>query len=268
MKNNTQNNLTKVIVTTILKTLGVILVGVSFFIVSFSVVAPKTTLRILDNIGFDRAGYLVQKRLYARDPSLENLYNQIQRSIEMENYEDQAKYIEIMINEADYTQFCDNVDKATRRLLGERYSIYADSYDTYLRRHLVVALYNTDRELEAKMMAIDSVYGSLDELYVYVCMVANDSNLTDFQKQLEITTLYTRYSILDALETKLLELDEMLGLSETAYNSIIVLEQKVKLAEIQKTIGEYCGDNSLFVQGETNIKNWTDEIKILIEALN
>lgn len=267
MKTSTSNNLTKTILLTILKTLGVIFVFASFFVISFSVVAPKTTLKVFDSIGLDRAGYLVQKRLYKRDPSLENLYNQIQRSIEMKNYEDQAEYIEIMLNEDDYLKFCDKVDKATQEVLGKKYSIYADSYDTYLRRHFVIALYNTERELEAKMMAIDSVYGSLDELHVYVSLVSNDEKLTDFQKETEITTLYTRYSTLSALETKLLELDEVLRMSETAYDSIIILEQKIKLAEIQKIIGEYCNDENLYETGKANLELWASEIKNLTSSL-
>lgn len=257
----------KIIGLTILKTLGLIIFCMGFLVVSLSVVAPKLMLRAFDSVNLSKASFLVQKRMYERDNSNENLYNVIQRAIEQQNYNDQAKYIEAMIKVEDYIEFCEVVDASTKKTLGPRYSIYADSYDTYLRRHLVVALYETDREMEAKMMAIDSVYGSLDELYMYVGLVVNDDDLTETQKTSEITTLYSRYSIVSAIDTKLLELDESLSLSESEYDSIIILEQKVKLAEIQEALGKYAGNEALEESARENKEGWSNEIKVLIEAL-
>lgn len=258
----------KTIISTVFKTLGILLFVFGFFVVSLSVFFPKTMIKSFDAVGLNKAGYLVQKRLYERNKSNENLYNLIQYAIEMENYEDQVKYIEILISSDDYSKFCEMVDVSTRKTLGEKYSVYADSYDTYLRRHLVISLYNTDRELEAKMMAIDSVYSSLDELYVYISLVVTDEKLTDFQKESELTTLYSRYSIVSALETKLLELDELLSLSNSAYNSIIVLEQKVKLAEIQQILGKFAGNSALEKSAKENQELWQNEINSKLEELN
>lgn len=277
MKKQTQNNtgvqnaneikLGKMIVATALKTIGLILFVLGFLIVGTSVVAPRFMLKSFDTVGFKKAGYLVQKRMYERDNNKQNLYNLIQRAIENEEYKDQAKYIQIMIKIDDYSEFCEEVDNATKQILGSKYSIYADSYDTYLRRHLVKALYNTDREMEAKMMAIDSVYGGLDELYMYVDLIVNDENLTEVQKTAELTTLYSRYSTLSAIETKLLELDEVLSLSETNYDRVIILEQKIKLAEIQYKLGEYAGNSALADSAKENIEGWSAEIVNLVNAL-
>ena len=277
MKENTQNNKTilktkdlsvaKVICATALKTIGIILFVFGFAVVSMSVVTPRTMLKTFDSLGFDSAGYLVQKRMYERDNTNQNLYNLIQRAIEHDKYEDQTIYIAKMIHLDDYADFCEEVDNATKQILGARYSIYADSYDTYLRRHLVKALYMTDKEMEAKMMAIDSVYGGLDELYMYVDLIVNDEELTDIQKTAEINTLYSRYSILSAIDTKLLELDEILSLSESNYDSIIVLEQKIKLAKIQAVLGEYAGNDALANSSKENMERWSNEIKTLVNAL-
>ena len=277
MKKNTQKNkneqniknlkLGKVVFTTVLKTIGIIMFVFGFVVMSMSVVAPRTMLKTFDLMGLDGAGYLVQKRMYERDNTNQNLYNLIQRAIENEKYEDQVKYIDIMIHLDDYSSFCEEVDNATKQILGAKYSIYADSYDTYLRRHLVKALYLTDKEMEAKMMAIDSVYGGLDELYMYVDLIVNDEELTDVQKTAEINTLYSRYSVLSAIETKLLELDELLSLSESNYDSIIVLEQKVKLAKIQSILGEYAGNEVLANSAKENIERWSNEIADLVNAL-
>lgn len=277
MKKNIQRNkneqnvkdlkLGKVVFTTVLKTIGIIMFVFGFIVMSMSVVTPRTMLKTFDSMGLDGAGYLVQKRMYERDNTNQNLYNLIQRAIENEKYEDQVKYIDIMIHLDDYSSFCEEVDNATKQILGAKYSIYADSYDTYLRRHLVKALYLTDKEMEAKMMAIDSVYGGLDELYMYVDLIVNDEELTDVQKTAEINTLYSRYSVLSAIETKLLELDELLSLSESNYDSIIVLEQKVKLAKIQSILGEYAGNEVLANSAKENIERWSNEIADLVNAL-
>jgi len=277
MKKSTQNKTTekkiqnpklgKVIALTVLKTLGLIILALGFSIVSLSVVAPRFMLKTFDSVGLSGASYLVQKRMYERDSTNENLYNLIQRSIETEHYKDQAKYINVMIKSDDYAAFSEEIDTATKKALGQRYSIYADSYDTYLRRHLVEALYKTNKEMEAKMMAIDSVYGSLDELSMYVSLIVEDEELTEMQKTAEITTLYSRYSIVSAIETKMLELDELLILSESNYDSIIILEQKVKFAEIQEILGKYAGNTSLETSSKENKEVWLTEINCLVNSL-
>ena len=269
MKKNIQSkevNLTKVVFKTILKTIWIVCFCVGFLIMSLSVVAPKTVLKAYDTIGLNRAGYLVQKRLYLRDNSNENLYNLIQRAIEMDEFEDQAEFISIMIEGDDYDKFSASVDNATKKALGDRYSIYADSYDAYLRRHLVSALYKTGNELEAKMLAIDSVYGSLDELHQYVNLVVKDENLTEFQKKIELKTFYSRYPIVSKIEDKMTELNA-LPPSSSNYEKIIILDQKIKMSEIQFLLGKYADDSALETQAETNIKEWKAEIERLKNEL-
>ena len=271
MKKNTQStneiNLTKLIFKTILKTIWIVLFCIGFVVLSLTIVAPKFVLKTYDTIGLEKAGYLVQKRLYLRDNTNENLYNLIQRAIETEKYEDQAEFISVMIELDDYLQFAEKVDKSTKEILGESYSVYADSYDSYLRRHLVSALYKTQNELEAKMLAIDSVYGGLEELHEYVNLVVSDENLTEFQKKAEMTTLYSRYSIVSAIDTKMLELDELLTLSSSTYDEIIIYEQKIKMAEIQYSLGKYADDTTLEKQAESNLETWTTEVENLKQEL-
>ena len=245
------------------KTVWIILFCLGFLVMSATVIAPRFVLKAYDLVGLDKAGYLVQKRLYIRDNSNENLYNLIQRAIETNQYEDQAKYISIMLEKDDYSQFQETVDIATKEILGEKYSIYADSYDGYIRRHLVTALYNTNNELEAKMLAIDSVYGGLGELHQYVNLVVEDEGLSEFQKKTEIMTLYSRYSILSAIETKMLELDELLVMSSTNYDAIIIYDQKIKMAEIQFLIGKYADDDTLEDSAKTNMEAWIKNIETL-----
>ena len=271
MKKNTQINnelnLSKIVVKTIFKTIWIVLFFVGFLILSLTIVAPRFVLKTYDSIGLHKAGYLVQKRLYLRDNTNENLYNLIQRAIETEEYKDQSVFISIMLDLDDYNQFAEKVDNATKEILGERYSVYVDSYDSYLRRHLVSSLYKTNNELEAKMLAIDSVYGSLGELHEYVNLVVSDGNLTEFQKKAEMMTLYSRYSIVSAIDTKMLELDELLTLSSSTYDEVIIYEQKIKMAEIQFELGKYADDKTLEQTAENNMKNWNAEIQELKQNL-
>ena len=269
--NNTQLNhhpkLGKLIVLTALKTLGILIFLLGFVIVSTPALCPKKTLKVLDAVGLNEAGYLVQKRLYYRDNSNINLYNLIQRSIEEEKYEDQIEFIELMLNSDDYSKFSEEVDKSTKKTLGLRYSVYADSYDTYLRQHLVIALYRSGRELEAKMMAIDSVYGGFDELYVYLNLIVNDDNLTELQKEIEITSLYKGYGVVSSIDNEILVLEELLSMSSSDYDSVIVLEQLVKLSEIEVVLGKYAGKTTFEEEARAKKETWSNQMSELINKL-
>ena len=269
LKNSTNDelNLGKTVFDTIKRTILLILFASGFLFVTTAVLAPQVVTPFLTSIGCDSANYLLYKRMYVRDNSNQNLYNVIQLAIENEYYKEQTELIDEMINREDFSVFAKTIDEKTKSMLGKRFSIYADSYESYLRRHLVSALYNTGKEIEAKMMAIDSVYGKADELYVYVKLVVDDEKLEETQKEAELTTLYTRYDLMRSLDIKMLELDESLSLSESDYDSIIILEQKVKLAEVKYLIGKYTKDKDLENLAMQNIELWNSQIKVLLENL-
>ena len=269
LKDNSREeiNLKKTILSTIGKTLLIIWFACGFLFVTTAVLAPQIITPALTSLGCNSANYLLYKRMYVRDDSNQNLYNVIQLAIENEYYEEQTQLISEMINRDDFAEFAQKIDEKTKAMLGKRFSVYADSYESYLRRHLVSALYNTGKEIEAKMMAIDSVYGKADELYVYVKLVVEDKNLEDSQKESEMTTLYTRYDLMRSLDIKMLELDESLSLSESDYDSVIVIEQKIKLAEVKLLIGKYTKDKDLENQAAQDIELWNNQMKQLLENL-
>lgn len=271
MKKNIQEtndiNLSNLILKTILKTVWVVLFSVGFIFMSMNIVAPKLVLDIYDYVGLEKPAYIVQKRLYLRDGTNENLYNLIQRSIEMENYTDQAEYIVVMLDSDDYVKFQESIDTATRESLGARYSIYADSYDAYLRRHLVRALYKIEDKTEAKKLAVESIENGMVEINEYIALVANDKLMTESQKQNEIGPLCSEYEINLALENELLELDEALVLSSSVYDKIVIINQKIKLAETQYRIAIYTGDDSLKNGVEEKLKDWKSEVEELKGSL-
>lgn len=261
-KNTEEKSLSKIIFKTMLKTLALSLFALGFIVISISVVAPSIVAPTYDALGLDNATYLIYKRMYFREPTKENLYNVIQLAIEEEEYEDQALFIKLMLEDEEFGEFAEVVDEKTKEVLGKKYSVYADSYESYLRRHIVVSLYKTGKEMEAKMMAIDSVYDTVDELYVYVSLVVNDVNLIEIQKESELKTLYTRYGIIDLagkedpLQMKIKEIDEKLSLSDSNYDSVIYLDQKIKLEEIRYYLAKYAKNTTMEEEAKANIDAW------------
>ena len=267
--NKNELNLTKSIFQPLVKTLLYLFFAMGFVILSLCVIAPRLLTPVLTTLGCDNANYLLYKRIYKREQTNQNLYNIIQLAIENEKYEDQVEFINVMLNGDDFDSFCESVDKKTKEALGYRYSVYVDSYESYLRRHLVEALYKSGESLEAKMLAIDSAFnkGKVDDLYIYVKMIVDDEELLDMQKEAEFITLYKRYGLLDALSVKLGELEIEQSVAENNYSKVVVLEQKIKLAEIEYYIGKYNNEASMKDLAENNIKNWTEEIKNLLNQM-
>lgn len=266
-------SITKTIFSVIGKTLMAVMFILGFLVITISVVAPSVMAPTYEALGLDNATYLIYKRMYERENTQENLYNVIQLSIENEKYDDQVVFIKTMLEDEDFAEFSEKVDLKTKQVLGKRYSIYADSYESYLRKHIIVALYNTGQEMEAKMMAIDSVYGTVDELYVYVYMVVNDDKMIEIQKESELKTLYSRYGIIDgasgtdALSLKMQEIDEKLSLAESNYDSVIYLEQKIKLEEIRYNLAKYAKDTAMEATSKNNIENWNNTKSELLKIL-
>ncbi len=271
MKKNTQNSLFCIGLKTALKTLLALLFVSGFIVVSLAVVAPRKTMQAYDAMGLTKVSYLVQKRLYYRSSTNENLDDLIQRAIDTNNYADQVKFIKILQAKDDYSDYVQKVDKSIKTILGERYSVYADSYDIYLKRHLVIALYKTGEVEEAKMLAIDSVFESLsigvDEMYVYVNLVNDDKNLDEITKQAEFTKLYNRYGLMDMLDKDIQLIDAYLVESVKDVDKAVLLDQKVKIAKIQMIIYENVGDADKLATSSENYNKWASEAKQSMEEL-
>ena len=250
----------KHIIKTIFVTILAMLGSIGFLVVSMTSVCPNIISKVFDFCGCDDANYLVHKRVYARERTNENLYNVIQLSINRKEYRDMESYIKIMLDGDNFTKFAKAVDGATMKALGEEYSIYADSYESYIRGELTLALYKNGKTLEAKMRAIDSVYSDTREMYVYVNCIADDESLTDLQKQNEISTLQNRYGVSEKLSNKLDELNDDYNLATDDYTKISVLEQRIKIAEIRMIIANYSSDEEEVKSIQNQIKEWNNEI--------
>ena len=234
-----------------------------FLIVCLTPIIPNTILQAFNYVGAKSASYLVYKRVYERHKTNENLYNVIQLAIERKNYEDMEQYIEIMVQGDKFSNFAKKVDEKTKVALGELYSVYANSYESYLRGNWVLALYKNNNKLSAKMLAIDSVEGTVTELYVYVNCIKNDQNLTELQKEAELKTLQTRYNMVEMLKVKLDSLQDEYSMATTPSAKLIAINQRVLILDIIITIGT----NTLKEEELGEFKRAKEELTVEADAI-
>ncbi len=155
------------------------------------------------------------------------------------DYEDMADYIEIMMNGDNFSKFAKKIDAETKNALGEVYSIYANSYESYLKGNWVLALYKSGNTLSAKALALDSIDGSVRELKVYVDCIQGDENLSDNQKKTELLTLQSRFKLVDRLKDRLAGLDDEYSMETTDGGKLVAINQKILILDVIMAIGEF-----------------------------
>lgn len=255
----------KLIVKTALITLMLVVFAFGYFVVTISAVAPKTMANTFASLGFNKTSYLVYKRVYAREKTNENLYNVIQLSISRKNYKDMEYYIDLMLSGDNFNKFSAKVDEETKKVIGEEYNSYINSYANYLASQYTIALYNNGKILEAKMIAIDSLdpNSSASAFYAYTDCVMNDKNLLESQKTREFRTLKNKYGCISELNARLAELDADDTSTLSKVEKIEILEQKIRLNEIMYRIGKYTEDEVMAETSESAITNCINEINTL-----
>lgn len=224
---------------TALMTVFCMVVCAGFLVVSLSSVAPDLMIKTFEYVGAKDAVYTIYKRKYNRDHSNENLYNVIQISINRLEYEDMANYIELMMNGDKFNKFAKKIDEETKKALGEVYSVYANSYETYLKGYWVLGLYKSGNTLSAKALALDSIEGSVRELYVYVGCIQDDESLSENQKKTELLTLQSRFKLVDMLNGRLSSLDDEYSMATTEGGKLVAINQKILILDVILAIGQY-----------------------------
>ena len=258
--------ITRTIIHTMLTTLGIVLGAGAMFLISIAVVAPSMAVRVYDSLGAKDVSYIVYQRVYEREKTDENLYNVLQASINMKDYENIEKYAVAMLEDSTFQTFSKKIDEATKKKLDKKYSVYADSYESYVRKWLVIALYENGKTDEAKMKAINSVYDSDGgEMYEYVRMLKEDKDILESERVRELRLLRDRYDVWKKLEEKQVELE--LGAYTDNEKKLVVLEQKIKIAEVQYCLSEATGNEEEAQVSMDNIKAWTSLKEDLLKAL-
>ena len=256
----------KTIIHTVLVTLSALIGAVAMFLISISVVAPFFAVKVYDTFGAKKISYIVYQRVYEREKTDENLYNVLQASINMKDYENIEKYAQEMLEDSTFQTFSKKIDEATKKKLDKKYSVYADSYESYVRKWLVIALYENGKTDEAKMKAINSVYDSDGgEMYEYVRMLKEDKDILESERVRELRLLRDRYDVWKKLEEKQVELE--LGAYTDNEKKLVVLEQKIKIAEVQYCLSEATGNEEEAQVSMDNIKAWTSLKEDLLKAL-
>lgn len=257
--------LTKTIILTALKTLMLGVFVLAFVLVSMSAIAPKLAIKVYGALGANDAVYMVYERDYARKRTNESLYNVLQQSISRKDYLKVEKYAKLMISGDDFKKFANKVDEASKKTLAEKYNIYSDSYEVYVRNNLLIALYKNGKNDEAKMMAINSVYQNAEELYVYVQIVLADEKLTDLQRQTELRTLHTRYGIKDELARRLAQIDPEIDTDPS--QKIAALTQKLKIVELQYVLADASGDETVKAEAKAEREKIENELTTVLGEL-
>lgn len=212
-------------------TLGIAVAALCFFVAISVVVFPKTAVKCFDYLGAEDASYVVYQRRYERTKTNESLYNVLQVATTRKDYLRVEKYSKAMLEGMNFPEFADEVDKQTKAALGDKYNCYADSYESYVKRNLTIALYNINKKSEAKLMALDSLYSDAGELSVYIYCVNNDTSISDFDRTTEILRFYSRYDVWNRLEEMLAEVEPE-SFSDK-YDKKVAMCQRIRIYEIQ-----------------------------------
>lgn len=244
-KQNTENEETKLeinaklVVKTVLKTLLCVVSILGFVFVTMSVVSPKTMSKFCNAVGLTETSYLINKRVYERNSTNENLYNVIQLAIEKDEYEDIEHYIKLMINGDHFADFSVKIDEKTKAIMGEEYSVCLNSYEDYLMMHLTESLYKNGKIVEARMYALDSSLSNFNEMYSFVMCIDADDELTNKQKKNQLL-LIDQYSVLTKLDSLAVqyETDEKAE-DINVYVQMSLIEQQLRLCEIKYVFVSY-----------------------------
>lgn len=257
----------KIIFKTIFYTLFCLATTLSFLAVSLSSVAPDLMVKAFEYVGAEDVVYTIYKRKYNRNNSNENLYNVIQMAIDRKDYQDMSEYIEIMMNGDTFAKFAKKIDEETKKALGEVYSIYANSYEAYLKSNWVLALYKSDNTLSAKALALDSIDGSVRELKVYVDCIQEDENLSDNQKKTELLTLQSRFKLVDRLKDRLAGLDDEYSMETTDGGKLVAINQKILILDVIMAIGEFSLNEEELASFESSRSDLTAEASEILTKL-
>jgi len=242
----------KTISATILKTLAVIVVVVCYSLSMFVQLFPIRAAKFYESIGADKvavSGYEIQ---YKKTGELKDLYNLILKSISVQDNNRIVEYIEIMINEDDYQDFCDNINQASITVAKlDRVAFVAD-LDSYLKSQLIKAYYYTDKS-KAKTFAVEDLCQT-ENIYsvglsTYIASVMEDKSLTNKVKDSKITQLsqleQSGRSILEWVDSRLELVDTTIVTPSSSVDEILMVYTSLKLNQIKYNIYKSTNEQGL-----------------------
>jgi len=164
----------KDILKTTLRTLLAIVAVFVFAAVGMFVISPQTTAKICETLGFKHLEASCYELVYARSKNNADLYNLIVKLGGTKQYNKQSNYINVLQNNTDYSEFCDNFDD----------SVIAKYNSGQISAKNYVSLYGLNEYLSSAIATDYVAINKLDE--AYSAIIATKSS----DRQFELAVYY------------------------------------------------------------------------------
>lgn len=270
IENENKVNSTNTLAAVFLYTIACCICALFFFVVVASSLFPKTAIKMFDNFGLKNASYAIYERNYERTGKLSDLYNLIQKSVELKKYSNVIKYSNEMLENENFSFFESNVNKKAIEKTDIEYAYLVYSYETFLKGILIRAYYNLGNEEKSMQLALacfdDNLFADQSttsfEFNAYVDCVVADKEKSIEEKTQKLAELaeynYNDATVMEWLAIEFLNAKE--GAPDSGIEAIICLQIAKQICEVQIQL-------SLAVDSEADISSFEEERALLIEEL-
>lgn len=200
-----------------------------YFISVMFFVSPKTDAKIFNFFGAEKAQEACYIRIYDNSQSKADLYNLILFESELENYDKELYYLNILMNDEEYEEFCLKLDESALETINEdniETLVYVCNTNAYLINQKVKCMYHLgfDSPLSPTVRnylkeQLEDETGFETSFATYVELVYNDSTITREEKVVRVNTAYSAVSA-------------MLQQKETFMGNYIYLEEELVINQI------------------------------------
>lgn len=177
-----------------------------YFISVMFFVSPKTDAKIFNFFGAEKAQEACYIRIYDNSQSKADLYNLILFESELENYDKELYYLNILMNDEEYEEFCLKLDESALETINEdniETLVYVCNTNAYLINQKVKCMYHLGFDSPLSPTIRNYLKSNLENELVfetsfatYVELVYNDESLTKEEKMSRVNTAYNAMSSL------------------------------------------------------------------------
>lgn len=179
-------------------------VFVLFYIISsMFFISPNFDAKIFNFFGAKKAQEACYIRIYENSENNADLYNLILFESDLENYEKELYYLNLLMNSEDYESFCAKLDESALGTIEDASLIvYICNTNSYLINQKVKCMYNLGFDVGISATVRNYVKAQLNGDYrfetsfaTYIDLIYNDASLSKAEKQQKVNMAY------DSLET-------------------------------------------------------------------
>ena len=183
-----------------------------YFISMMFFISPKTDAKIFNFFGAKKAEEACYVRIYDTSKSKTDLYNLILFESELENYDKELYYLNILMDDEEYEDFCSKLDNSafeTLDLENIETLVYVCNTNSYLINQKVKCMYHlgfdsllspTVRNYLKSQLTDERIFET--SFVTYVELVYNDVSLTREEKADRVNVAYNAVKdLLSARET-------------------------------------------------------------------